>query len=77
MPLDDVLDCGSDRGGFVPESSNQAIRRLRSERDGSTVIRYVPVRCLLVRLFSSEDAIMVSPSGTQGTGSTKVRAGRR
>jgi hypothetical protein len=41
------------------------------------VIRYVPVRCLLVRLFSSEDAIMVSPSGTRGTGSTKVRAGRR
>ena len=44
---------------------------------GGTVIRYVPVRCLLVRLFSSEDAIMVSPSGTRGTGSTKVRAGRR
>ena len=41
------------------------------------IIRYVPVRCLLVRLFSSEDAIMVSPSGTRGTGSTKVRAGRR
>jgi hypothetical protein len=41
------------------------------------VIRYVPVRCLLVPLFSSENGIMVSPSGTRGTGSTKVRAGRR
>jgi hypothetical protein len=55
----------------------------RSVLDGAvhpldlTVIRYVPVRCLLVPLFSPENGIMVSPSGTRGTGSTKVRAGRR
>jgi hypothetical protein len=29
-----------------------------------TIIRYVTVRCLLVRLFSSEIGFMVSPSGT-------------
>src|SRR3954453_12213946 len=31
----------------------------------------------LVQLFSFENRPMVSPSGTRGTGSTKVRAGRR
>jgi hypothetical protein len=44
---------------------------------GLTIIRYVTPGAFLVRLFSSEDGSMVSPSGTRGTGSTKVRAGRR
>jgi hypothetical protein len=42
------------------------------------VIRYEICRCLVVRLFPERgDGDMVSPSGTRGTGSTKVRAGRR
>ena len=41
------------------------------------VIRYVILRCLRVRLCSEENSLMVSPSGTRGTGSTKVRAGRQ
>jgi hypothetical protein len=41
------------------------------------VIRYEIGGAFLVRLFSLEDGTMVSPSGTRGTGSTKVRAGRQ
>ncbi len=35
-----------------------------------------PRRELFVLLFFFESGLMVSPSGTWGTGSTKVRAGR-
>ena len=42
-----------------------------------SVIRYVIPWRLAVRLFSKGDGVMVSPSGTRGAGSTKVRAGRR
>ena len=41
------------------------------------IIRYVIRRRLVVLLFSKGDGDMVSPSGTRGAGSTKVRAGRR
>jgi hypothetical protein len=41
------------------------------------VIRYVIPWRLAVRLFSKGDGVMVSPSGTRGVGSTKVRAGRQ
>jgi hypothetical protein len=41
------------------------------------VIRHDGCGALVVQLFSLEDGFMVSPSGTRGTGSTKVRAGRR
>ena len=41
------------------------------------VIRYVIPWRLAVRLFPKGDDVMVSPSGTRGAGSTKVRAGRR
>ena len=43
----------------------------------NTVIRYVMPWRLAVRLFPKGDGVMVSPSGTRGAGSTKVRAGRR
>ena len=42
-----------------------------------SVIRYVIGGVLFVLLFFSLNGLMVSPSGTWGTGSTKVRAGRR
>src|SRR5215210_3669349 len=42
-----------------------------------SIIRYENGGAFLVRLFSLEDGTMVSPSGTRGTGSTKVRAGRQ
>jgi hypothetical protein len=42
-----------------------------------TIIRHDGCGALVVQLFSLEDGVMVSPSGTRGTGSTKVRAGRR
>ena len=41
------------------------------------VIRYEIRRRLCVRLFPKGSGDMVSPSGTRGAGSTKVRAGRR
>src|SRR3954451_13129992 len=41
------------------------------------VIRHDGCGAFLVPLFSPENGLMVSPSGTRGTGSTKVRAGRR
>jgi hypothetical protein len=41
------------------------------------VIRYEIRRRLAVRLLPEGAGYMVSPSGTRGTGSTKVRAGRR
>ena len=41
------------------------------------VIWYEICGAFRVGLFSLEDGIMVSPSGTRGTGSTKVRAGRQ
>jgi hypothetical protein len=41
------------------------------------VIRHDACGAFLVQLFSPEDGRMVSPSGTRGTGSTKVRAGRQ
>ena len=41
------------------------------------IIRYEICGAFRVGLFSLEDGIMVSPSGTRGTGSTKVRAGRQ
>ena len=44
---------------------------------GHAVIRHDGCGAFLVQLFSPEDGLMVSPSGTRGTGSTKVRAGRR
>jgi hypothetical protein len=42
-----------------------------------TIIRYVIRGAFLVRLCFSKNSVMVSPSGTRGAGSTKVRAGRR
>jgi hypothetical protein len=42
-----------------------------------SVIRHDVCGALCVHLLSSESGAMVSPSGTRGTGSTKVRAGRR
>jgi len=41
------------------------------------VIRYVIRGAFRVRLCFSKNSVMVSPSGTLGAGSTKVRAGRR
>jgi hypothetical protein len=41
------------------------------------VIRYVIVGALLSAYSRKGDGDMVSPSGTRGAGSTKVRAGRR
>ena len=41
------------------------------------IIRYEMSGADSVRPSSSESGVMVSPSGTRGTGSTKVRAGRR
>jgi hypothetical protein len=42
-----------------------------------TIIRHDGFGALLILLLFSEDSFMVSPSGMRGTGSTKVRAGRR
>src|SRR5215218_3573384 len=42
-----------------------------------TIIRHDGCGAFRVQLFSFESSLMVSPSGTRGTGSTKVRAGRR
>ena len=42
-----------------------------------SVIRYEIRRRFAVRLFPKGEGDMVSPSGTRGAGSTKVRAGRR
>ena len=42
-----------------------------------TVIRYVIRGAFLVWLCFSKNSVMVSPSGTRGAGSTKVRAGRQ
>jgi hypothetical protein len=42
-----------------------------------TVIRYETGGAASSGLFPRENGVMVSPSGTRGTGSTKVRAGRR
>jgi hypothetical protein len=41
------------------------------------VIRYEIIGALLSGCFRKGDGDMVSPSGTRGAGSTKVRAGRR
>jgi hypothetical protein len=41
------------------------------------IIRYVIRGAFLVWLCFSKNSVMVSPSGTQDAGSTKVRAGRR
>ena len=41
------------------------------------IIRYVIVGALLSAYSRKGDGDMVSPSGTRGAGSTKVRAGRR
>jgi hypothetical protein len=41
------------------------------------VIRYEICGACRLGLCSLKDGIMVSPSGTRGTGSTKVRAGRQ
>ena len=53
-----------------------AQRRLDEALDDA-IIRYVIGGVLFVLLFFSLNGLMVSPSGTWGTGSTKVRAGRR
>jgi hypothetical protein len=41
------------------------------------IIRYVICGALFVLLFIFWNGLLVSPSGTRGAGSTKVRAGRR
>jgi hypothetical protein len=43
----------------------------------AAIIRYVIRGAFLVWLCFSKNSVMVSPSGTRGAGSTKVRAGRR
>lgn len=40
-------------------------------------VQYVIRGAFPVRLCFSKNSVMVSPSGTRGAGSTKVRAGRR
>jgi hypothetical protein len=42
-----------------------------------SVIRYVIRGAFLVRLCFSKNSVMMSPSGTRGAGSTKVRTARR
>ena len=71
------------RGSRVGRVSSEWFSRPADERYLSlsalyhAVIRYVIPWRLSVRLFPKGDGVMVSPSGTRGAGSTKVRAGRR
>ena len=59
-------------------TAEEVASSLRSDAPlDAAVIRYVIPWRLSVRLFPKGDGVMVSPSGTRGAGSTKVRAGRR
>ena len=63
-------------GGVVGASVGPFAQGGLNEALGLAVIRYEIGGAFRVRPFRSK-AAMVSPSGTRGTGSTKVRAGRR
>ena len=70
-----VLDRGVDllaKGDAIEFVEGRLVKAL-----SNSVIRYVISWRLSVRLFPKGDGVMVSPSGTRGAGSTKVRAGRR
>ena len=64
--LDD--ECGLERAGLLGAQPDEI---------GNAVIRYEIRRRLCPACFRKGDGVMVSPSGTRGAGSTKVRAGRR
>ena len=62
---------------FAERDTVKLIEHGLVEALADAVIRYVIRGAFLVWLCFSMNSVMVSPSGTRGAGSTKVRAGRR